>query len=480
MEFHKKCATTDRMDPRYRFVFMVSILSLALWGSHAVWTLFHSTTFSFSLYQLQVALVGGSACAGFALVWAITSIIRWRQAPKTGFEADTHDEFGTLFEMVGTGPGGSMAPYKLSLGKFIPQLIATPADTDLHPLEAELLGFLNGYRTWPTDLAQQDGGNAMVSLYEQSVARWQITRHLPGSHEFHRIAALAKDLAFVHAYQETRKTYTAKQFWKKDTVKWKLRCQPHGGLTAFVLSTFPAFRQLAKTPQGLQQQRALLTALRFHQTPGQLPLNAGPLARDILDYLWRADAQLQQLDVRALDDMTAEQRQSLETEIETHWLSLLGDITPTGSPHSDMTAIKASGNLVWLRLDVLLTNLGPLLSPPLRQQLQLWTIDPHQPAINHPAWSHLATLLQDSGLIANEWEGQGAVNGCFNLQLDGLAWGPAVLLRLDPLKHAPVLREWDKVAPWPGVPELQMDINQLLSRARARAGDVDAHMSEMF
>lgn len=481
------------MDPRYRFVVVIGFLISALWAGHVGWTLFNYTTLTLDAYRTQLMFLIPATFGGFGVVWLTASIIQWRKEPLTGFEPNASDEFGTVFEMV--GPDKKLHPFKISLDKFLPQIIAPPSEGDISPLEAEILGFLNGYRHWPVDITQQNQGRNSVSLYEQSVARWHIMRYIPGAGPLHRVAALSKDIALIHAYKETRSPHNPPPFqrgyrlaffkglttaWQKDTVRWALRCQPHGGVTSFVVSTFPALRAMAETPEGAVQQRALLTALRFHQTPNLLPLNAGPLAREILDYLWRADAQLQQLDVRTFDDMAPDQIQHLQDELATHWLGLLAELTPTGSPHAEMDAFRLASGEVWVRLGALLTHLGPLLRPELRQQLQLWVVDASQNPLAHPAWMHLSTLLQAEGLIANIWEGQNANNASFTLQLDGLVWGPAVLLKIDPLKHAPVLKDWQTIAGWAGTPEVVVDIEQLLARTQARVGDVDAQLANIF
>src|SRR5690606_16403681 len=111
------------------------------------------------------------------------------------------------FEM--TNPAtGRPAPFKLSLPKFLPQLVAPPAWAGLTPLEAELFGFLNAYRHWPVDL-----NNPETSIYELAHARWQVMRHLPGAGPWHRAMALSKDLALIYAHKEIRTVFELREFW---------------------------------------------------------------------------------------------------------------------------------------------------------------------------------------------------------------------------------------------------------------------------
>src|SRR5690606_3505101 len=102
----------------------------------------------------------------------------------------------------------------------------------LSTLEAELIGFLNGYRHWPFTL-----GQARPTLYEEAIARWEVMRALPGSGPLHRAAALASVLGKVVAYGEVRQHHPLKNFWRRDRVRFERRCREHGGLAAFVLST---------------------------------------------------------------------------------------------------------------------------------------------------------------------------------------------------------------------------------------------------
>lgn len=390
------------------------------------------------------------------------------------------DEYGTGFAM--SGPAGEPVPFKLSLSKFLPQLVAVPQWAGLHPLEAELMGFLHGYRHWPIDLAQQGKGSisssdGFTSLYEQALARWQIMRHMPGSGPFHRVMALARDLALVHAFKEERKTYSLKEFWKRDTVRFTLRCQPHGGIAAFVLSTFPAFKALGDSPEGLQAQRALLTGLRYHTASNMLPVNCGPVARELVDYLWRADAQLHELDVSDLDQMNPARVEMVRANVSEQWLAVLSEITVSNEPTAEMEAIKVHKDGVWLRQDRLLAHLAPLLRPEVRQMLRLWDL---QGGLHHPSWAQLAPLLQDAGLIAATHDNQGAANGCFMLNLGDLTWGPAVKLVTDAAKLGPVAQKWLAMDGWHGVPEVLMDVGQLSAHAQAQAGNVDGRLAELI
>ncbi|TKW60925.1 MAG: hypothetical protein DI628_08550 [Blastochloris viridis] len=470
------------MGPRGRAVLVMSLLMMFLWAAHVVWSVLLGTGLDTHRYAGSVLLLAGGALAGFVLVWAATLLGDMRRNLSTGFEAGVTDEFGTEFQMA-TPDGKSTTPFKMSLTKFLPQLVAPPDWPGLHPLEAELIGFLQGYRHWPVNLNAQNKrheaspGREFASLYELAVARWQVMRQIPGATHWHRIAALSKDLALVHAFVEKRSSAPLSHFWKRDSVKFTQRCQAHGGITAFLLSTFPAFRAMKGTAEGEELQRTLLIALRYHATPHQLPLNSTPLAREIVDYLWRADAQLQQLDVRELDQMDAEQLDELRTNMASQWPALLNELEPASSLDSGTTCLKLADGSVWLKQEALLHVLAPLLKPTLRQTLGLWDTSG---GLQHPAWPHLANQLQEAGFIAREHDGQNASNGCFTLLIHTHMWGPVLKLTPDAGRHTAVLKRWHELPSLPDQPEVVMDLQQLTAFAHVQAGHVDAKLSEMF
>lgn len=469
------------MGPKGRAVLVMSLLMMFLWAGHVMWSVLLGTGLNTQTYLHGISVLGGSALGGFVMVWLALLLGERRRKLATGFEAGVTDEFGTEFQMA--QPDGRSLPFKMALTKFLPQTVAPPDWPGLHALEAELIGFLQGYRHWPVNLNAQNRrqeaspGREFASLYELAVARWQVMRQIPGSTHWHRIAALAKDLALVHAYTEKRSSAPWLHIWQRDTVTFSQRCQAHGGLTAFILSTFPAFRALKGTPDGDTLQRTLLVALRYHATPHLLPVNSTPLAREIVDYLWRADSQLQQLDVRQLDQMDAEQLDELRTNLLTQWPALLGELEPAASLDPAAPCLKLADGSVWLKQDTLLHLLAPLLKPNLRQTLGLWDTSG---GLQHPAWPHLANQLQDMGLVAREHDSQHASNGCFTLLIGSLSWGPVLKLTPDAGRYTTLLKRWHELPALPEQPEVVMNLQQLTAFAHVQAGHVDAKLAEMF
>lgn len=470
------------MGPAGRAVLVMSLLMMFIWAGHVAWTVLFGSGLDVATYARGVLLVGGGAVAGFALVWGATLLGDMRRNLTTGFEAGVTDEFGTEFQMA-TPDGKSTVPFKLSLSKFLPQMVAPPDWPGLHPLEAELIGFLQGYRHWPVNLNAQNKhneaspGREFTSLYELAVARWQVMRQIPGTTHWHRIVALAKDLALVHAYVEKRSSAPLWQVWKRDSVRFSQRCQAHGGLTACILSTFPAFRILKDSRDGAEIQRTLLVALRYHATPHLLPITSSPLARELVDYLWRADAQLQQLDVREIDQISPEQLDDLRANVSGQWPALLGELEPADHLDAGTTCLKLADGSVWLMQDALLQGLAPLLKPVLRQALGLWDT---AGGLHHPAWPHLANLLQEAGLTGREHDGQNASNGCFTLLVGSQTWGPVLKLTPDPARYAALLKRWHDLPYLPQPAEVVMDLQQLTALTHVQAGHIDARLADMF
>ena len=469
------------MTPQGRAVLVLSLLVMFLWAAHVVWSILTGPAFDAALYMRGLLVVCGGVLAGFGMVWAAALLGNLRRNLATGFEAGVTDEYGTAF--VTFDAKGQEIPFPLSLSKFLPQMVAPPDWPGLHPLEAELIGFLQGYRHWPVDIAMQNKhheaspGREFASLYERAVARWQMMRQMPAATPWHRIAALAKDLALVHAFEEKRSTRPFLAFWQRDTVTFRQRSQAHGGMSAFILSTFPAFRNLKTTAEGRDMQRTLLVALRYHSTPHQLPLSSSPLAREIVDYLWRTEAQLQQLNVQEVDQMSAEQLEALRHNMTEQWVTILADMEPAAELTPETACLKMADGSVWIRQDELLHKLAMRLKPNLRQALSLWDSDG---GLHHPAWPHLANLLQENSLVAKDHDGQMASNACFTLVVQGVAWGPVMKILAENGGGTDVLRRWAGLPSAAEAPEVVMDTQQLAAHSHVQAGLVDAKLAELF
>lgn len=466
------------MDPKYRFTIVISFLLMVWWTYIIITTyLFGARGLNIERYQEGILWVAATSLAGFALVWAASRVVLWQQNRKTGFEASVTDEFKTKFEMK--APDGSSHPFKISLSKFLPQLVAVPDWHDVSPLEAELIGFLNAYRHWPVNL--DEAGNSrdkMTSLYEKSFARWQIMRHLPGSGPWHRVIALAKDLALVQAYKEVRTPHSLYQFWTRDSVVFKKRCRPHGGIAAFVLSTMPAFRSMVSSPEGLRIQKTLLTALRYHEDPSLLPSNSPPLARELVDYLWRSESQLRQLNVGDLEEMTPERFSLLRETLSKQWFSILSQIKTAAEDGTPAVFLQPDGSL-WVHANAIIQQVAYSLPSELRQTMQLWGSSPENDAAL-PGWIHLYPALKELEFIAASHNGMQATNGYFSLQVGDKTFKHMLKLDLSDDNKKSILKNWADLKHSSDFIDVVADTDQIVTTTTLKATSLDSKISALL
>lgn len=473
------------MDPRYRFTQVMSILLIASWLLVVISTyLFGERGLNWERYTQGVIIIGTCSLGGFFLVWLSTQILAWQQRKKTGFEASVVDEFGTAFEML-DGDGKPM-PFKLALSKFNPLMVAPPFRDDLHPLEQDLIGFLNGYRHWPLNLNHPD-----LTVYERAMARWHIMRQIPHAHTWHYALALSYDLSALAAYKDIRIVAPWWQFWMRDRIRFEHKCTPGGGMSAFILSTMPSFRELASTLEGRHLQRVMLTVLRYAHTPHLMPINAGPHAEHMMETLQRAEAHLMIMNVDDYDKLPLEKHAELVREIHDLWMNMLTGFQPanafysdTGEPCALFKATDEHGQPeYWLAINPMLERMSKLLSFPFRHILNLWDT-PHTAPLTHPAWSHIHAILTEHNLILKTHHGVQAILGSFTLDSRPHhpmypSWGPAVKLSLDIERHAPIIKLWHSLPAAPP-PELHLDIAQTQARATQLMTAFDQRLTERF
>ncbi|PIZ30657.1 MAG: hypothetical protein COY40_04070 [Alphaproteobacteria bacterium CG_4_10_14_0_8_um_filter_53_9] len=432
--------------PKARFAMVVGFLVIAFWLYLVVSTyLFGERGLNFIRYGQGVATLAAAAFGGFLLVWLGLKGIEWSvNRQKTGFEGAYTDEYGTVFKM--TDAAGKPVPFALSLSKFLPLLVAPPTHwPGLHPLEAELIGFLNGFRHWPYDLKRQD-----LSLHAHSMALWDAVRQMEGTTWLHRVAALAQDLGKTYAYQEKRETYPLSSWWKKDKVRFERRTLEHGGMAATILATMPSFRHLSDNPEdNTRLRRVLLTALKHSQNPLSLPTNADPQSREIIDVLHRALTHIrktrgEQAPLRADDDLKRE----LTKHIASYLPALLDEMKLGSNPSQpDTEGVRLDETTAAVRQRALLGQIAQLLTPSLREHLNLWESGG---GADHPAWPILASILSELSVLLPEWGGVPSYNGTVQMVFGDTTWPHACVLRFNPqtfptvvqrLQDYPILKE---------------------------------------
>jgi hypothetical protein len=392
--------------PKFRFALLVGALVVAWWAYDVTSTyLLGERGLNFARYVNGVVAIAMAVAGGFMVVWAATAMLHRAERRRTGFESQVTDSFGTTFKMSG-------APFPISLSKFLPELIAPPRWAGLSPLESELIGFLNGYRDWPADLDRGD-----ETLYQHAMRLWDAMRRLPGAGPLHRAAALAQGLGKVYAFEEIRTPSPWWELGKRDSVRFRRRCREHGGMAAFILATMPGFAQLGDSPtQTRERQRALLTALRYHHAPNTLPTNAGPLARELMDYLHRARRGAAQAGTTAHTAPDANTLAQLKTIVTDHAASFVDDVllASDGAFPSNAEAVLMPNGALLMRLESLMARLAGLLPPEMRDALNLWDFGAG-PA--HPAWPHVRTALVQAGTLTLQWDDMQSANGTFTFML---------------------------------------------------------------
>lgn len=452
-------------DPKFRFTIIVAILVTCYWVFDVANNyLFGEKGLNFDHYILGTITVGGAVIGGFIFVWICTKFITFQQFRKTGFEAAFEDESGTAFN------------FRLSLSKFLPEIIARPPlEGDLSPLEAELLGFLNGYNTWPYDL-----NNPEKSLRQHALEQWWAMKHLDGAGPMHRAAALAQDLGKVYAYQEKRKIYPLGQFWKRDDVSYQRRCSEHGGLSAFILSTMTSFKKLGKDEHTNQRdRRALLTAIRYCKDPTNMPANCDPMAREIYEYLNRAGLKAKAasgVDLSAFNP-TDEEKAAFTKEIKEFMQAAIRDLAVNPSDISERSDGVYIGNGVILaRMSRLTARFAAMLTPNSRTAFNLWEIHEGK----HPSWPLLLEILEKQKVLTKTWEDVTSDTGLFDFKIESYAFPDTVILMLDGGEFPNLRQDFDQLPKWHGMAELQQSKDALLADLTRKSESVDEQLAQRF
>lgn len=392
--------------PKFRFALLIGSLVVAWWVYDVTSTyLLGERGLNFARYVHGVVAIGAAVAGGFMVVWAATAMLQRAERRRTGFESQVTDSFGTTFRMSGS-------PYPISLSKFLPELIAPPRWAGLTPLESELIGFLNGYRDWPADLDRGD-----ETLYQHAMRLWDAMRKLPGAGPLHRVAALAQGLGKIYAFEEIRTPAPWWELGKRDSVRFRRRCREHGGMAAFVLSSMPSFAALGDAPADIRaNQRALLTALRYQHAPNTMPTNAGPLARELVDYIHRARRAALQAGATAQAVPDADMLAKLKTLVADHAASFVDDVdlARDGAFPSGAEGVLMPNGAVLMRLESLMGRLAGLLPPEMRDALNLWDFGAG-PA--HPAWPHVRAALAQNGMLSLQWDDMQSASGTFTFML---------------------------------------------------------------
>ena len=439
-------------DPKFRMALLISIAVTLFTIINVIFEyVVGDANFLLEDYIRKVTSVGGSIVGGFVFVLVCTKFITFERFRKTGFEATFRDDTGTGFN------------FPVSLSKFLPDIIAAPLEKDLHEVEADLIGFLNGYNHWPYDITGQDRD----SLYAYTMKQWRAMRALPNTTPYHHIAALAQDLGKAYAYTEKRKSYPWTQFWKADRVVYSRRCIEHGGLSAFILGSFKSFMRLPE-----RTRRAILIAVRYRDNPIFIPANCDPLAREIYEALhMAADTVRQQEGVEAQGKASAEEVALLGEEVSSFFHSIVREleVNPAGFSQKNDGAYLGDG-LLLLKMGSLTQAFAAALSPKLRRQFSMWRLAGKP----HSSWPAFIEVFRKLGVLQEIFQEAKTTTGLFNLELDGHKLENCLVFKIDLVNHTELRTSLDKLPKFAGIVQVAQDENTLKEEILAAAQKVDA------
>ncbi len=452
-------------DPRFRLALLICLILMVFTIVRVTYYLIFQPGLSIGEYFNGIMSVSGATLGGFVFVWICIKFINAERFKKTGFEASKTDDSGTSFN------------FSVSLSKFIPELIACPPPTSTrHPLESELLGFLNGYRHWPYDIS----GNTNETLFEHAMKQWQAMNTLEGCTPYHRIAALAQDLSLIYAYEEKRKMHPITSFWKMDDVSYSRRCDEHGGLSAFILTTFPSFRKLHHDPdKNRALRRALTTAVKYRDNPSSIPNNCDPLARDIYECLHRS----YQISLKSAENNdstfapTEEQVSLFRTNAAAYFQTVIEDLDVNPADITEDSAGIYMGNgILIVRMCALVKKYATTLNPTIRSDFRLWSLD-NRP---HASWPYFIDMLTNQlGLLKTEFNNAKSTDSLFQLTADDMAFDNCVVLNL-PVTQYPTLRQsLDSLPAYKGIIDVKQDAVSYLEQIKDKSQKVDILIQEM-
>jgi len=445
-------------DPKFRMALLISIIVFVFVAFNVVTEyILGDTGLTIAQYMAGVTEVGASIIGGFIFVTICTKFITFEKFKKTGFEATFKDETGTGFN------------FPVSLSKFLPDIIAPPTWRDISDVEAELMGFLNGYRDWPFDIS----GENSKTLYQHAMEQWAAMQQLPNATPLHGIAALAQDLGKVYAYNEKRKQFPFLEFWRRDKVSYSRRCLEHGGLSAFILSTIPSFMRMDE-----RTRRAVLIAVRSRDNPSQIPANCDPLAIDIYESLHKAAQVALEAEGNMDNDINPTETEitDLKEEITAYFQSTLRgmELNPVGqSEKSD--GIYVGNGICIVRMSRFVRAFASVMTPKTRTKFNLWTFDGRQ----HPSWKYFITALQSAGFLTERFEDVDAKDGMFNLRINNLVYQNCIIIQVEASVYTDLRAALDTLPKWNGLIEVEQSKEFLMAEVRRKASEVDQMLERL-
>ncbi len=443
-------------DPKFRMAILISIAVTLFTVINVIFEyVVGDANFMFDDYMVKVSSIGSAVLSGFIFVLVCTKFITFERFRKTGFEPVFRDETGTGFN------------FPVSLSKYLPDIIAEPGNNNIHPVEAELLGFLNGYRNWPYDITGQDSD----SLYTHTYKQWREIRQIPNTSSPHHIAVLAQDLAKVFAYKETRKRFPTSQFWKQDKVAFSRRCIEHGGLSSFILGTMPSFMAMPE-----RTRRAILIAVRFRDNPIYIPANCDPLALEIYESIHMAAEKVQEAEgIEAQGKASPEDVKHLEAEINSFFGSIIRglEVNPAGQSSKSDGVYIGDGILI-ARMSNIVRAFAAALSPQLRRRFVMWRLDGKP----HPCWPVFVEAFRSMGLLVETFQNTKTENGLFDIKIGEKEFINSIVLKIDLVSQAELRNSLDALPKFSGLTEVVQNKTSLKEEITTAANSIDKLLTQ--
>lgn len=445
-------------DPKFRFAILMSIFMVLAVGASLIKTyIFDGNTLDLAAYVSGVIRVGGATLGGFIFVWVCTKIITFDKYKKTGFEATFRDETGTGFN------------FPVSLNKFLPDVIAAPVAPNIHPVEAEIIGFLNGFKNFPLSAEDPNG----KKLYDNSILQWRAMQQIPGTTELHRIVALAQDLGLVNVYKEKRTTYPLTQFWLKDKVRYERRCEFHGGYSASVLSTMPSFNAMPE-----RTRRAILIAVRYRDNPVMIPANCDPIAFELYEALHRAEHKAKEIERGQQTSFAPTELQvaQFNAEVAAFFQAAVRsmEINPANAL-SQNDGVYLNDGVMLIQMGPFMQNFAALLTPETRDAFNLWDV----PLSEHPSWPYMVQALRAIEVLQDSWEDVKSTDGIFQFNANETPFENAFLVKITNARFPDLRASLDNLPRWQGYVSVTQDGNQLMNEVEVKAQRIDTLLQQL-
>lgn len=445
-------------DPKFRFAILMSIFMVLAVGASLIKTyVFDGVTLDLAAYVVGIMRVGGATLGGFIFVWASVKIITFDKYKKTGFEATFRDETGTGYN------------FPVSLNKFLPDVVAAPMGANLHPVEADIIGFMNGFKHWPLSVEDPHG----KKLYDYALLQWRAMQQLPGTSALHRIVALAQDLGLVNVYKEKRSAYPWWQFWMKDKVRFERRCQFHGGYSASVLSTMPHFNTMPE-----RTRRAILLAVRYRDNPVMIPANCDPIAFELYEALHRAERKAKEIERGQTSNFSPSDVQvaQFNAEVGAFFQAAVRrmEINPA-NPLTKNNGICLNEGVVLIQMGPFMQNFASLLTPDTRDAFNLWDV----PLSEHPSWPYMVNALRGVEVLQETWEDVTAPQGLFQFNANDTAFENAFLIKITNARFPDLRSSLDNLPRWQGYVSVLQDSGHLLNEVEAKAQRIDTLLQQL-